>query len=72
MKNSKFLVIQNEVDIDRFQQVNNEDALALRKQLGIPQDAFIIGHVGLFSPQKNHFYLVRIFEKIYHLHKNAH
>lgn len=71
-KNSKFKVIHNAVDIDRFQQVNNEDALALRKQLGIPQDAFIIGHVGLFSPQKNHFYLVRIFEKIYHLHKNAH
>ena len=71
-KGSQFKVIHNAVDVDRFQQVHKEDALALREQLGIPKNAFIIGHVGLFSPQKNHFYLIRIFEKIYHLHKNAH
>lgn len=63
-KGSQFKVIHNAVDVDRFQQVHKEDALALREQLGIPKNAFIIGHVGLFSPPKNHFFLIRIFENL--------
>ena len=31
---------------------------------GIPEDAFVIGHIGRFSSQKNQDFLVKIFHKI--------
>ena len=36
------------------------DRAAVRKQLGLPEDAFVIGHVGRFVEQKNHAFLLRI------------
>lgn len=32
----------------------------------------IIGHVGRFNEQKNHFFLIKIFKEIYNLDKNIH
>jgi glycosyltransferase involved in cell wall biosynthesis len=32
----------------------------LRKSLGIPENAFVVGHVGRFHEQKNHEFLVQI------------
>ncbi len=68
---SKFEVIHNAVDVDRFQNVDSKDVVALREQLDIPKDGFVIGHVGLFTPPKNHFYLIEIFEKVYRKSSNA-
>jgi glycosyltransferase involved in cell wall biosynthesis len=36
------------------------DSAAVRAELGIPADAFVIGHVGRFHPQKNHDFLLEI------------
>jgi glycosyltransferase involved in cell wall biosynthesis len=36
------------------------DATALRASLGIPPDAFVIGHVGRFNHQKNHRFIIEI------------
>ena len=36
----------------------------IRKKLAIPEDAFVLGHVGRFSYQKNHEYLIRIFAEV--------
>lgn len=36
------------------------DPVALRSELGIPSDAFVIGHVGRFAEQKNHLFLLEI------------
>lgn len=36
------------------------DRNALLEELGIPQDALVIGHVGRFHPQKNHAFLVEV------------
>jgi glycosyltransferase involved in cell wall biosynthesis len=35
---------------------------SIRARLGIPKDAFVIGHVGRFHEQKNHDFLVKIVE----------
>lgn len=40
------------------------DAGALRPSLGIPQHAFVVGHVGRFGPEKNHAFLIRIFQAV--------
>jgi glycosyltransferase involved in cell wall biosynthesis len=36
----------------------------LRAELGIPADAFVIGHIGRFEPQKNHHFLLEIAAEI--------
>lgn len=36
------------------------DRAAVRAGLGLPPDAFVIGHVGRFHPQKNHPFLVEV------------
>lgn len=36
------------------------DRVAVRAEFGIPADAFVIGHVGRFDPQKNHQFLIEI------------
>lgn len=35
-----------------------------RRELGIPDDAFVVGHVGRFNQQKNHLFLIDIFSEI--------
>jgi glycosyltransferase involved in cell wall biosynthesis len=36
------------------------EAAAVRAELGVPRDAFVLGHVGRFDEQKNHPLLIRI------------
>lgn len=57
------LVINNGVDVDKFSE-NKVDKLQLLKELNIPEDAFIIGHIGRFFEQKNHTFLIDIFNYI--------
>lgn len=55
-----FNVLNNAIDTQRFvfqPQVRDE----CRKELGLPENAFVIGHVGYFLPLKNQSYLVDIF-----------
>lgn len=40
------------------------DAAGLKTELGIPPEAFVIGHVGRFVDQKNHAFLVEIASEI--------
>lgn len=63
------IVLNNGIDFARFE--NAESKNAVRHREGIPEDAFVIGHVGRFGPQKNHKFLVEIFEKIYEQNQNA-
>lgn len=70
-KNSKFTVIHNAVSLDRFWNVKKEDVDDLKASLQISNDAFVIGHIGLFSPPKNHFYIIKIFNYLLEKHPNA-
>ncbi len=40
------------------------DRGAVRDSLGIPRDAFVVGHVGRFVMQKNHEFLVDVFGEV--------
>lgn len=46
------------IDLKPFRDV--VDGVAVRAELGIPADAFVIGHVGRFVEQKNHEFVVEI------------
>ena len=62
-------VIHNGIDTDRYVydlDVRNRK----RKELGL-DDAFVLGHVGRFSPVKNHLFLLDIFRLFHEQHPNS-
>lgn len=59
----KVYVMKNGIDTKRFV-CDPQDRVCLRMELGIPQDAFVIGHVGRFMYQKNHKFLIDVFAQI--------
>jgi len=61
----KFVQIPNGLNLEEFV----PDAArgnATRRQLGVPNEAKIVGHVGRADPQKDHSNLIAAFEKIAH------
>jgi glycosyltransferase involved in cell wall biosynthesis len=54
---SKGLVVPNDYNIIHFQ-LFDKGRTSLRKELGVDDDVFLIGHVGRFDPQKDHKNLV--------------
>ncbi len=59
----KVTVMPNAIDTAKF--AYDPDARKrLRKELGIPQDAFVVGHVGRFTYAKNHTFLLEIFAEL--------
>lgn len=58
----EFYVIPNGFDTASFK-YDSDTRENVRKKLGV-EDGFIIGHVGRFNDQKNHPFLLHIFEKV--------
>ena len=56
-------VLENPIDIKRFQDPGLTEPEA-KKKLGIPENAYVIGHVGRFVPLKNHKWLIQVFKAI--------
>ena len=59
----KVQIICNAIDVEKFK-FNEELRIKMRKDLKI-SNKFVIGHVGRFVEQKNHKFLIDVFEKIY-------
>ncbi len=59
----KCFVIKNGIDFKIFENVT-ESKVEIRKSLGIPETCFLVGHIGRFSVQKNHKFLIDVFSKI--------
>lgn len=57
-------IINNSIDINKYK-FNEEIRNEVRKELNIPTNAFLIGHVGRFAPVKNHSFIISLFNK-YH------
>lgn len=68
-KKQKFHVINNAIDIQKYQ-YNENIRNKIRKELNI-DDKFVIGHVGRFDYQKNHSFLIDIFYEIQKNEKNS-
>lgn len=69
VKTGRIRVIPNAVDVDRFS-VQEEIRHKVRTSLNA-EDKFIFGHVGRFHFQKNHLFLIDVFNEIQKLMDNA-
>lgn len=63
-------VIRNAVDFRHFrcEEINKDNK---RRDLHIPENAFVLGHVGRFAEQKNHDFLVEVFFEVAKRNKDA-
>lgn len=60
---SSYVVVKNAIDIDRFK-FDSAIRNAYRQELGL-ESSYVIGHVGRFMPQKNHMFLIDIFNEVH-------
>jgi glycosyltransferase involved in cell wall biosynthesis len=63
-------LIYNGIDADKFR-YSEKMRKACRESFRIEENALVIGHIGRFSKQKNHSYLIEIFQEIYNRQPNA-
>lgn len=64
-----FKVINNAIDTNMF--IFNEDKRNNIRKLYSIEDKLVIGNIARFSEQKNHIFLIDIFNEIYKKNKNA-
>lgn len=70
-KNHPFLFVPNGIDLNYFQNITESKGLS-KKKIGLPEDAFVTGNIGRLEEQKNHRFLISIFEEVYKTNKNSH
>lgn len=56
-------IIKNGIKLDKFSR-NTVIGMRLRENYGIPKDAYVIGHVGRFTIEKKHSFLVEVIEQL--------
>lgn len=68
-KNANYTVFNNAIELDKFA-YNEQVREKIRKQYHI-ENKYVLGHVGRFCYQKNHDFLIDIFEKVHEKEKDA-
>lgn len=63
-------LLNNAIDLDKFK-FDEKVRKTKRKALGIGDDTFVIGHIGRFVEQKNHRFLIDIFNEIHKKNSNS-
>ena len=66
----EFVILNNAINTKLYL-FNQKYRDEIRKDIGIGNDVFVIGHVGRFSKQKNHKFLIDVLEKLCLCEKNV-
>lgn len=69
LEQGKVTIINNAIDLDKFA-FNQEKRDKIREKLGL-SDKFVIGHVGRFMKQKNHDFLIDVFNEVQKKNKES-
>lgn len=68
--NGNVYILNNAIDLDKFK-YNEKIRSKKRKELNIGNDTLVIGHIGRFVAQKNHTFLIDIFNELHKKKKNS-
>lgn len=66
----KVYLLNNAIDVDKFK-YDEKIRKAKRKELKIKDKDLVIGHIGRFVQQKNHSFLIDIFNEVHKQNKNT-
>lgn len=69
IKQERYTILKNAIDTSKLF-YDEETRTNMRKKLGI-EDKFVVGHIGRFSLQKNHDFLIDIFNEIQKKKENS-
>ena len=69
-KIEKYYIMKNGIASDKFC-FNEETREKIRSELNIDNDTLVLGHVGRFVYQKNHVFLIDVFNKFIKTHNNS-
>lgn len=61
-KSNEAIIINNGIDINKFK-YSEKKRESIRKELNVTEETTLIGHVGRFSKQKNHQFLIEIYRE---------
>lgn len=64
-----FTVIPNGIEVKKFK-FNNKVRNEVRRELGLT-DKYVIGHVGRFNYQKNHDFILQVFENVLKINQSG-
>jgi glycosyltransferase involved in cell wall biosynthesis len=67
-KDGRFKVIYNGINVNDFEM--DEKSGSIRKELGIPEDAFVVCHSGRLDPAKNHPTILKVAKQSIDADKN--
>lgn len=70
VQSERFAVWYNAIDFERFS-YRESVRRDIKENLGIPQDAFVLGHVGRLTWAKNHAFLLEVFAEVHRRHPEA-
>lgn len=65
-ENGQVEVINNAIDANKFKK-NTTVRKDVRRELGISENTFCVGHIGRFHEHKNHVFLLKIFKELHKL-----
>lgn len=63
VENGNVTLINNAIELSKYQ-FRGEIRKKIREELNVDSDTILFGHVGRFSKQKNHTFLISVFEEI--------
>ena len=63
------VILKNGIDVQKYRL--KYDKGLLKQKFGIPENAFVVGHVGRLSGVKNHKFLIQVFAEIKKTKKDA-
>lgn len=66
----KVYLLNNAIDLEKFKYDEKMRKLK-RKELNIEEDTLVIGHIGRFMTQKNHTFLIDIFQEVHRQNNNS-
>ena len=64
LRSSHYYMAKNAIDVSKYS-YNPQIRAKVRENLGIKEDTFVIGHVGRFTYQKNHEFLIDVFKQVH-------
>lgn len=70
LNSNKYKVINNAIELYKYEH-NDDIREKIRKDMNIPEDCKVIGHIGRFQYQKNHDFLIEIFKKYHSTDNNS-
>lgn len=65
------IVLNNGICVEKFRDPGVTKA-EMRKELGVPEDSFLIGQVGRLAPEKNHEFTIKVFGELLKRRPDAH